>query len=1064
MNELFRFMVVRSPKQRTENPQKRMLPLFQGLSPDNIQHFERYHANHGKDMVSNVADTFFNSNEFIKDWSQLHQNRRLVLNAIKALSEPISTDQIQQILSTHFNETVTDYLKGANYGEEKVQVIESLVVAMLLGEKTADFKESLLQLFQLLSAVEKIVLSNTNASFQELMQRVLILPKEIFPKPTNEAYLSKKRELREAALKAEEEKRADIEKIDQEIEEHKEAIDEMILLYKDELREGESTTNTNPTQTTSPEIVRAFTPSSNIFDKLKKLNQAIVKKNTGKAKSMNFTELIGKMESNIKSLVKEKEVLAKSNPSKGLVVQGYFVDYGTMGDCAEATTPTFSPFPEFPITLPKLVPVIGDLFKVRQDLVRYEKGEIAHIENVMKGESKVKKHRRFTKIDETNIEETETVNETEKDLQTHDQYELQSETNRTISNDKSSDAGMTISASYGPVESTADRNTSSASSSQSDSRTSSNYARDVTSRSVQKLKERVFKKRSVTKIEEYEIINEHSIDNSAPDAQHVRGLYHWVNKIYKVQVVNYGSRAMLEFVIPEPAAFYRFAMTFQPQEGKQFKKPPTPGYCKNGVFSKLQVSDISEYNYLKWAGMYNVGDLESPPKRLITVFANKSIQLNESGGNPATISENETSLKIPKGFSFLKGHYKLSWGRGSSAALNNDAKGEIGLSVQVGMKKALQLWGTEYGGDDNWLDDKFFGSSGEALSVGDIAEISGAAIWSDSTNNDIAIPISISGFCSLSLSINIVVSALCERTIDVYEQWQLDTFHKIINAYNEQLSQYHREIEVRAFNASMEIQGRNPFVNREVEKIELKKLCIAQMTGQQFESFNSVQAGATSVDFPEINLKESEKEGKIVRFFENAFEWHNMTYLFYPYFWSNRNHWIDLLQIQDKDPLFERFLQAGSARVQVPVRPDFEDTLFTYLNSTEAELKNKAPWSEDGDPEYYLSMLDDLLAQKGVDFEMNTAGTVSVQTASKQVAGNGTSFDPEKDIDREIIIQTQSYRIASVESSTAITLREPFEGETMEGIGYYLGPKFVGEAWEELVPTELVYLSNKDDF
>ena len=37
---------------------------------------------------------------------------------------------------------------------------------------------------------------------------------------------------------------------------------------------------------------------------------------------------------------------------------------------------------------------------------------------------------------------------------------------------------------------------------------------------------------------------------------------------------------------------------------------------------------------------------------------------------------------------------------------------------------------------------------------------------------------------------------------------------------------------------------------------------------------------------PLIDVEKACEEGSKIRFFENAFEWQNMTYVFYPYFWA----------------------------------------------------------------------------------------------------------------------------------------------------------------------------------
>lgn len=65
-------------------------------------------------------------------------------------------------------------------------------------------------------------------------------------------------------------------------------------------------------------------------------------------------------------------------------------------------------------------------------------------------------------------------------------------------------------------------------------------------------------------------------------------------------------------------------------------------------------------------------------------------------------------------------------------------------------------------------------------------------------------------------------------------------------------------------------------------------------------------------------------DGTRIRFFEHAFEWDQMQYVFYPYFWARPGGWADRFHARNMDPFLEEFLKAGYARVVVPVRPGFE--------------------------------------------------------------------------------------------------------------------------------------------
>jgi hypothetical protein len=106
---------------------------------------------------------------------------------------------------------------------------------------------------------------------------------------------------------------------------------------------------------------------------------------------------------------------------------------------------------------------------------------------------------------------------------------------------------------------------------------------------------------------------------------------------------------------------------------------------------------------------------------------------------------------------------------------------------------------------------------------------------------------------------------------------------------------------------------------------ELKKNCISILTDQHYDLFNAIDT--TSSGLPQIDIFQNEAEGSYVRFFEQAFEWEEMTWLTYPYFWGRKSQWPDRIAFSDPDHVFEDFLKAGYCRAVAPVRPGFETAI-----------------------------------------------------------------------------------------------------------------------------------------
>jgi hypothetical protein len=200
------------------------------------------------------------------------------------------------------------------------------------------------------------------------------------------------------------------------------------------------------------------------------------------------------------------------------------------------------------------------------------------------------------------------------------------------------------------------------------------------------------------------------------------------------------------------------------------------------------------------------------------------------------------------------------------------------------------------------------------------------------------------------------VEVYCERTARHYEDWQIKTFEKIMAAYQAAMAQYEDKLRAAEARRGVVITGQNPAINREIERTEMKKHCITMLTGEQYQNFNSMSGSP-----PEIDIVDAVAEGKFVQFFEQAFEWEQITYLFYPYFWGRKNNWVAVSTTFDNDPLFTRFLQAGAARVVIPVHPSYNEAILYYLQT--GDLWNGGDPPVIDDP-LYIALYEELKAQQ----------------------------------------------------------------------------------------------------
>ena len=197
------------------------------------------------------------------------------------------------------------------------------------------------------------------------------------------------------------------------------------------------------------------------------------------------------------------------------------------------------------------------------------------------------------------------------------------------------------------------------------------------------------------------------------------------------------------------------------------------------------------------------------------------------------------------------------------------------------------------------------------------------------------IPISLTGFEDRAFALNVIVS--CDITEEAIHKWKLSVWTKLKEAYDKAVEDYNEKAMRARRTASLTGGGlsNNPAINRQIEKEELKRACMSLLTRQSFNLFDSINDDNSS-EIPTINFNQVKDEGNYISFFENAFEWTQLTYLLYPYFWANpRQKWMQSLNMKIDDKKYEEFLKSGFARVVVPVRVEYQNAIMQYLEKGE---------------------------------------------------------------------------------------------------------------------------------
>ena len=565
---------------------------------------------------------------------------------------------------------------------------------------------------------------------------------------------------------------------------------------------------------------------------------------------------------------------------------------------------------------------IGDFKRVEQETKCYVPGEVAHIENILQGELKTRKTRRFTKTQETSYYESETTEENERDVQTTDRFEMEKETESVIATDTNIEAGFSMTGDYGVVQVAANAGFSFNLSTENSKRQATEYAKSITDRARNKIVKKTKETRTSTIIKEFEDKNNHTIDNSVDPKGNVVGIYRWVDKIYKASLVNYGRRMMIKFNLIEPSAYYQWSHISNPSAEINFPISPDKvaenvigdGNWQNNVMLKLNsFKDINENNYDLWAAQYGAS-VEIPPKEWIHI---EKGYIKDKGSEDEYFSSTE-NLRIPAG-------YDPEWAFARAAADPQGNAAQFKLSISIG--QSLFKF-------DNIQSDAIFWTGG-ALNY---------------LNEEENIPVTIFGVTKAYAATVII---RCKLNANARETWQKETYEAIMSAYQNKRNEAEYAKSQLEATAGIQIKGKNPLTNKANIETELKKGCIESLrmyTTHWLENRLSTifpnpwpivsnpdltKAEGWDPDLGPQTLRfhSQATHGKYIAFMEECFEWPNMTYKFHPYYWANNTKWKTLVNLQDNDPLFESFLKAGSSTVVVPVRPGYEKLFAYYLNT-----------------------------------------------------------------------------------------------------------------------------------
>lgn len=602
-------------------------------------------------------------------------------------------------------------------------------------------------------------------------------------------------------------------------------------------------------------------------------------------------------------------------------------------------------------------PAVGELILVEQVLQRYELGELCTIDSIMRGERREHTIRTLARTSQTTTIETSSELEETSSISYDERFELSSQAQQTANESFGVQAGVTVSGKFGPVQVGASVTASYDNSTSTMESASQDYAKTVTEEATRRVRNSIKETSSVTILSETQDTSLRGFNNEK-GVNHVNGLYRWVDRIYTARLLNYGRRLMFSANVPEPSAFFNGLLAQQQAAAiGDLEEPIPPAMISRSTFDPLtnpestagyrSFLDISETNYAQIAARYDVSGIQPPPPEFITGSkaiaypeAMQAIEVKDHDHpNDLSYVSADNTLTVDPNFQVTEvGVYAPVGGAGNHRSfaealkMGFDKDEENILLVQVG-DKSFYLAATGNGtGNPITL----------ATNFNETQEVSEDWLFGDVVKP--ALPITVTANFEGILTFTVVYTA--KRRDEALDAWRSQTYAAVVKGYNAKKQAYDQALTLAQAQSTSDTVAQTYQLRedqyRAIEVAELKRGCIDLLTEGTAAGRTSIaveEDGTPTIVYDEADASQLDHwrsplaNGSVAEMFETAFEWESLTYQFYPYYWAGRERWQDLAQAGGADPIFEKFLRAGSAGVVVPVRPGYERTVNLFLKT-----------------------------------------------------------------------------------------------------------------------------------
>lgn len=539
------------------------------------------------------------------------------------------------------------------------------------------------------------------------------------------------------------------------------------------------------------------------------------------------------------------------------------------------------------------------------------RGDLVYSVTLMPGETVRITERTWSRTEREFTDVVSNMVETESEDTLNERTELSQTSREEQSHQMAFSASLTASGNFGMVSIGTNLGLNLNTQTQRHEEFSSKRSRDLTRRASSRAKKEqktTFRMLSAT---ETETTNFRELTNNATDA--VRWDFHRIVRAWEVSLYRYGIRLTYDLTIPEPGSYLLRHYKEIERLETEIERPPTIP----------NVTGLTPESWDRWQAMYNM-PIEAPPRNVEISGA----QVVNYGGANNTLTASTVELIIPDGYYIDDTSCTAD---PAIDAYKDDNNTRISRTDMLTTRNRGRLHDRKVTGTFSWQFTTW---------------------WYHDPNQGAAATASI--------------RATAKPLPQTIETWRNKAFTMLVDTIRARHEETRAELTRKVESIRRYLAQYGTLDLRRLEREELMKGVLRWILGPQFnfypsdlpQNLQALQAGITSdiesgpdnERFPGLYTATtgaiSNREvwqavlqhGRIIAFLHHAIEWENISYILYPYFWTNHDRWHFKQQLQHVDDQHWQFLRAGAARVVLTIRPGFEEAWMQFADTGEIAL------------------------------------------------------------------------------------------------------------------------------